>query len=299
MNLVGSLLVTARVQDGHIQGCDVALSRPDLTRLFTGRSAYAVEQLVPGLYALCAQAQWATAALALASAQEQPLPPQRTQALWHELLHETLWRLLLDWPAAVGLELARQAFADWRRQREQDTRGQITQALLDGPLAALVEPCAARLPDDGGTVPPAPAALSPESWCMHWVGGAWTPPERHTVTSIRGAFLSRVQAAHDAARALAEQRPYPVANWGEAPHGIAQSLTARGVLTHAATVEDGRVTRYAIWAPTDHHFANPQAIDRLLAGQAVNDLAHARQLLGQAVLALDPCLPYTLELQHA
>ena len=299
MNLVGSLKVSARIRDGHIEGCDVALSRPEVTRLFTGRSAYAVEQLVPGLYALCAQAQSATARLALAAAQAQPLPALRPQQLWHELLHETLWRLLLDWPAAVGVEPARQTFADWRRQREQDTHGQITQALLDGPLVALAQQCAERLPEASNTAPAPAPVLSPESWCMHWVGGAWTPPERHTVTSIRGAFLSRVQVARDAAQALAEQRPYPLASWGEDPHGIAQALTARGVLTHAATVEDGRVTRYAIWAPTDHHFANAQAIDLLLAGQPVSDLADARQLLGQAVLALDPCLPYTLELQHA
>jgi len=300
MNLIGSLHVTARIRGGVFESCEVTLSRPEVTRLFTGRSAYSVEQLIPGLYALCAQAQWAAAGQALAAAQGMPLPPQRTQLLWHELLHETLWRLLLDWPAAVGLEPARLAFAEWRRQREQDANGQISQALLDGPLADLFNQCLERLPDQPSHAPATEApTLDPESWCLHWVGGAWTPPERHPVMSIRGAFLARVQAAHDAARGLAEQRPYPLACWGEAPHGIAQALTARGVLTHAASVEQGRVTRYGVWAPTDHHFANAQAINRLLAGQPAPDEAQARQLLGQAVLALDPCLPYTLELHHA
>ena len=38
---------------------------------------------------------------------------------------------------------------------------------------------------------------------------------------------------------------------------------------------------------------------RLLANREFPSLDQARQALDQAILALDPCLPYTLELQDA
>lgn len=75
--------------------------------------------------------------------------------------------------------------------------------------------------------------------------------------------------------------------------------TARGVLTHAVHVVDGKVLRYRVQAPTDGFFADAAPLARLLANREFPSLDQARQALDQAILALDPCLPYTLELQDA
>ena len=79
--------------------------------------------------------------------------------------------------------------------------------------------------------------------------------------------------------------------------GMAQ--TARGRLTHAVHVVEGRVARYRVQAPTDGFFADATALAALLANRRFVGLDQARQALEQAILALDPCLPYTLEVHDA
>jgi hypothetical protein len=59
------------------------------------------------------------------------------------------------------------------------------------------------------------------------------------------------------------------------------------------------VVRYRVVAPTDIHFADAAALTAMLAGRQADSIESGRQLLEQAVLALDPCLPYTLELNDA
>jgi 1-acyl-sn-glycerol-3-phosphate acyltransferase len=54
-----------------------------------------------------------------------------------------------------------------------------------------------------------------------------------------------------------------------------------------------------VQAPTDGFFADAAPLARLLANREFPSLDQARQALDQAILALDPCLPYTLELQDA
>jgi hypothetical protein len=75
------------------------------------------------------------------------------------------------------------------------------------------------------------------------------------------------------------------------------------VLTHAVHLADERVAAYRVWAPTDGFFADAGALSRLLAGRqfasASAAAAAARQALEQAVLALDPCLPFFMELSDA
>jgi coenzyme F420-reducing hydrogenase alpha subunit len=86
---------------------------------------------------------------------------------------------------------------------------------------------------------------------------------------------------------------------GEDGLGVAQIRTARGILTHAAELAGGVVSRYQIWAPTDMFFQNETVLSVLLAGQTWGNLDQMRQGVNQAILALDPCLPYVMELNDA
>lgn len=75
---------------------------------------------------------------------------------------------------------------------------------------------------------------------------------------------------------------------------------ARGALRHEVTLQDDRVQSYRIHAPTDYHFAE-QGI--AAAGlKAILQSAKPESLEQQARLwisAVDPCVAYNLEIQHA
>ncbi len=77
--------------------------------------------------------------------------------------------------------------------------------------------------------------------------------------------------------------------------GVAAVQTARGLLLHYARLDDGRVGAYRIVAPTDWNFHPEGALANGLRGAEADDepalLAQARL----AVLALDPCVGYRVE----
>jgi hypothetical protein len=220
-------------------------------------------------------------------------------ALWIEFIHESLWRLLLDWPLALGLAPEKAAFVAWRGARHGTDRIAATQAVLDGPLAALSEKCLACLGERGRDGDGGLPALAPTDWLPFWRGEAALLPDLPRPGSLAGAYRDRLAGLHLAFAALAAQSPCPVAAAGGGGWGIGQALTARGVLTHALWVDAGKVRKYAVWAPTDRHFADAAGLEALLAGVVVGDDDAARQALAQAVLALDPCLPYVMEVEHA
>ena len=109
----------------------------------------------------------------------------------------------------------------------------------------------------------------------------------------------RAERAMAALKAMADGTPFPIAVAGGNGWGVGQSATARGILTHAVHIVDGKVARYRVWAPTDLHFADDSALSALLAGRQFSSKNAAAQALDQAILALDPCLPYTVELNDA
>jgi coenzyme F420-reducing hydrogenase alpha subunit len=117
--------------------------------------------------------------------------------------------------------------------------------------------------------------------------------------SIAAAYRQRLAAARLACAALAGGQPFPLAAAGDSGRGVAQVLTARGVLTHAVSVDNALVTRYRVLAPTDESFATAAPLAGLLAGQRFALPAEARRALEQAILALDPCLPHAVELHDA
>lgn len=299
MTSTGLLTVRAQLQGAHLAAIDVELRRPAVTRLFIDQIPEAVVKTVPYLYTLCAHAQRAAAQAALAAAQGESRRPVDDAELWIEVLHENLWRLLLDWPLALGLAPAKEAFVAWRAGRQGSECISATRHLLDTALRDVSEKCLENLVDRDAPADCSSPLLNAEDWLAFWQGNAASPPAVHRPATVVAAYRARLAEVERAGQALAAGAPFPIAAAGQAAWGVGQTLTARGVLTHAVHLVDGRVLNYRVDAPTDALFADAGALTALLAGRTFAHAAEARLALDQAILALDPCVPYSVELNHA
>ena len=67
--------------------------------------------------------------------------------------------------------------------------------------------------------------------------------ERFGVRKTTIEDIARQAEVEAAVTALADGLPFPIARAGSAGWGVGQTLTARGRLTHAVHVVDGRVAR--------------------------------------------------------
>ena len=301
----GLLTVKACFKDRGLHDIRVALARPSVAGLFTGQLPDAVTKTVPYLFTLCAHAQRVAAEAAVTAAQGEAPRVFDSAELWLEVLHENLWRLLLDWPPALGLHPEKEAFIAWRNARQGGDCLAVTQNLLHHSLRPMAEKCLEMLvdrsteevaPDDGDQVMPAAALLAPQAWLEYWQGTAAQMPALLVPTS---AFLARLAETLAAVDALASGATFPVASAGGGGWGVGQTMTARGVLTHAVHVVEGVVANYRVQAPTDNYFADATALSSLLANLQFASLDQARRVLNQAVLALDPCVPYVAEVVDA
>ncbi len=298
---MGLLEVSAFFSGGRLEDLAVRLERPMPARLFVGQTPEMVGKTVPRLYTLCAQAQAsaARAALAAAGGSEADFADPDPAALWAEALHEYFWRLLLDWPRLLGLAPAPAAFAAWRKQRGGGQLPAASRELLEEVLNPLAKNCQARIDSLGGTTESAKfdaPLLTPAEW-LPYCRGERRMPRVAAPVSLAEAYRRRVRETENAVTALREGQPYPLASAGENGWGVGQVMTARGVLTHAAHLEQGRVLAYRVWAPTDCLFADAACLSALLAGNRWNSRESAEQGLELAVLALDPCLPFVVKVE--
>jgi uptake hydrogenase large subunit len=304
----GLLIVKASYKDRRLCDIRVDLKRPSVTRLFVGQVPDAVAKTVPYLFTLCANAQRAAAQAAVAVALSEAPRAFDSAELWIEVLHENLWRLLLDWPPVLGLRPEKDAFIAWRNARQGGDYLAATQNVLHRSLRPLAGKCLEMLvdrsteevaPDDGEENIPTSALLAPEAWLAFWQGNSSQMPVMPLPASIRSVFLARLAETMAAADALAGSTPFPMASAGGDGWGIGQTLTARGVLTHAVHVVHGKVANYLVQAPTDSFFTDAAALSSLLANLEFASIDQARQGLNRAILALDPCVPYVAEVQNA
>ena len=81
--------------------------------------------------------------------------------------------------------------------------------------------------------------------------------------------------------------------------GLAAVETARGMLLHRARVVDQRVAEYQIVAPTEWNFHPAGALATGLVGLETGDDAQLHSAARLAVHALDPCVAYRIEAEHA
>lgn len=295
----GSLDVSARFVGGSLGSLAVDLRRPPVARLFAGQSPAQVVARVPLLFSLCARAQQAAAAAAVAAAEGGAPPPVDDGALWGECLHEHLWRLCIDWPRALGVPDAATDFAAWRKSRATPGLIAASTALVAAAVdGGVIEKCLDVLVDRGS---PAAAAVrpAPQEWLAAVQAGGEEPPAPASAVSIGAAYRRRVADLHGALAGLRDGRPYPVGAAGGGGLGVGQAATARGVLTHLAILADGKVADWHIRAPTDRLFATPGPLATVLGDDPLPDAGAARKALELAVLALDPCLPWRVEVVDA
>ena len=318
-------------RDGAIRAVEIASQRPQPSRLFAGLDGSAVLALLSRLYAVCGRAQRACAELALAAAGSRPLPGERHASLGRsvarEAVQEHLWRLLLDWPAALGLPARRADFKCWyariaadeclrelRATIERDWLGTPLARLADfADLAAFDRWCAtadtpfaalfARIGAEAAGARAAPGAtLAAESecalaaWAEHpWVAalgaaGRWL--EAHVAARLAGLAALVAADGDDAAIEMDAESPAP-------GRGIALVATARGMLEHDVTLAAGRVARYAITTPTDRNFAPDGPFAQRLRGRRACSVEATQRTAGLWALAFDPCVTYVVSARES
>lgn len=275
--LAGGLRVGARWTGGRLHDWQLSLVRPPVAQALVGLAPEPALARVPLYYSLCGHAQREAGRLALLAAGRATEAPAETWRLWAECLHEHLWRLLLDWPRRFGEAPQTAAFAAWRGARGQGRRGLVdaTVRLLDETLGGrgsgggVLERGLRRLGEDG-----APA--------------------------VRAGLEARLAALRDALESLAADDVYPYGSSGRpaAGQGEAWIHTARGALRHELRLEGERVVSWRVEAPTDRNFANETGIVKLLPAD-LPTRAVAQDAVERAVLLLDPCVPYVVEIADA
>jgi len=240
--LAGELTIDLTTRDAVVSAVQIASTRPQVAdRLLAGKPADAAVALVPQLFTICGRAQGLAAELALQAARGQisadpALRRARTRRIELEIAQEYLWRALLDWPKAVGVDADANVLADLRRALNADpagsdpaTRAAVTQAAERGVF--------------GG---------SAKAWFEHehvpafeiWIAQGTTPAARFV-----GA-VQREGARHGAPRSAAEVPLLPSLTQPQVLAEVAAALVAdeafaRQPLFDGRAAETGAVSRHA------------------------------------------------------
>ena len=317
--------------DGQrITAAEVASTRPLAARILLGQGVERAVELVPRLFSLCGEAQGAAARLAWCAARGE-MPDGTTlredgRRVALEAIGEHLWRLLLDWPKMLGLPVRKDDFLLWRK-RLLAVSNQSEAAILGKALGAWLateEPLTLEV-----AVPVGRGALLPMLeagvWTREVIDEAFARSPAFAGQSAETGSLARrieaaevatlyasgqVVAARLAARyadlrflAVALVDPQRLAGWLDAAPvgsnvGVARVETARGVLLHLMQVNDGRVGRYVIVAPTEWNFHPQGAFIREITGYPAASRADAELAAHRLALALDPCVAYEIVLHE-
>lgn len=325
----GAVLIAARWRAGRLIDCRLASRRPDAARLLLGKSAPEVLALVPRLFSLCGQAQRAAAEAALAAADGAAAAPAEDSGgrLRRESIGEHLWRLMIDWPTRLQQAPQQAAFAGWyRRLRSAEPAVELATALASATESALLAPLLDALapwerPLDLAPryLPTLDADLAAELFSAPAPSFAATPsfgggavevgamarfggqPEVDALVSSGRPLAARLTARWLALRAeiaatATGDAAAPVAVAAPGGLGYAWVETSRGPLCHRVVLEGGRVTDYAVIAPTEWNFHPASAWAAGLAGTPAETPEVAENLLRLWALALDPCVPVQLTL---
>jgi len=300
----GSLVVRLVVAQGHVADVSVAYDRPGrATRALAGRSPAELLTLVPRLFSVCSVAQTVACARALEAALGSPAGPRleacRDVACLAEACASHVWQLGLAWREAAGVppDLARVA-------RARQALGDLCVALFGG--LSVSTPSQADPAWDG-----ARQSLAALASLVQELAAAETPLEGGIRAADRAAFaglLARLQARRagalaDAAEAevrrLEAERspcagPSPLAAPGE---GTGSAQTARGPIRHSVRATPRLVEAFESESPTDRTFCSGAVLQEALVGTVAG--ATLARDAGWLVLALDPCVPWSIEVRDA
>jgi hypothetical protein len=316
--------------DGQcILSADLASTRPQAARVLVGQPASKVLELVPRLFSLCGKAQGAAAWLALQAARgEQPdevVLQDVTRAVVLEAIGEHLWRLLLDWPPLGGQPARKSEFLDWRRRLLAASSPEAAALVGTGLAAWLDEQAPMAVERTERALSAMPGELLPWMLADQWArqpfaesfaerpSFAGSPAE--TGPLARWAGLADVAVLHASGQGVAARlvaryadlrflaaallEPQRLSGWLDAAPlaenvGLARVETARGLLLHLMQVNDGRVGRYVIVAPTEWNFHPQGAFVREITGCLAPSRVAAEAAARRLALALDPCVAYEI-----
>ncbi|GGD43477.1 hypothetical protein [Sinisalibacter lacisalsi] len=322
-DIAGTIRVTLTPENGRVGGVVIASTRPvAAARMFEGLQAAEMTRRIGRVFSLCGAAQ-TVAALdaveqALGIAPAPGVAAAREAARLAEMLTQTVMRLALHWPRALGLDLrpdlvraaleaergleARVLGEGWRQPGAAlgapgalDDRLAPLMALADDPLpGALAEALAARGIEGFGALAP---GQGPEAGAL---SRNWDSPAVAALRARHGAGLAvRLAASRHDLEALPDALAAALARVAETPprpatrdtgRGAATVETARGPLTHRVEIADGIVTACETEAPTEANFTARGPVATGLTGAPLDPVAAELH-----VLAIDPCVACSVE----
>ncbi len=177
------------------------------------------------------------------------------------------------------------AHADGRAAAEA-MREHAWKLLVDWPKSLGLVPDEALFVRVAKAGPGEGAALAAEVRAKPLFAAECDPLLRERIAARGGELLALLEGGTSRAGCV-------VAESRGAAHGCAQVMTARGELRHQITLDGDRIAGYAIEAPTDRLFGPASPLPAMLLGLPSED---AEAAAGRLVMALDPCVPWELEI---
>lgn len=261
----GRVRIVLTLAGDALAGVSVHCERPDIAAALHGKPADEAVALVPLIYALCGQAQGVAARAALAAARGQATAAHVDARVVAEAAREHAWKLLVDWPKQLGLAPDAALFVRVAKAAPGSAAALAAQ-LRSLPLLAAMT---ALLADGGSDAFLAARIAARRDELSAFLAGKTTLAGRVAAQSLGTGW------------------------------GCATVATARGELRHeialaGAPDEPGqRIAAYDIVAPTDRLFGPDGPLPDLLRGIK---RVGAGGTASRAVMALDPCVPWQLEM---
>ncbi len=190
MTIEGELTVRLAWDGRQVRRVAIRSSRPfAITRVLAGRTPAEACAIVPRLFGICGAAQGAAAASALDAASAYSHDPRRVAerelAALVEAAQEHCWRLLIDWPRAMGRAPATAPVAAARRQTAA-TLARLTANLPQGGEHTTPPETTADLARALGLLADHVYGMAPAAWL------ALRDPEALAAWTARGATLPAI-----------------------------------------------------------------------------------------------------------
>lgn len=300
-----------------------ATPNPEASRWVMGHTPAEAQALLPRVFNLCAAAHRAACTQALGPAVADPAADAAANdaAMRAETVRDHGVALFHTWPALLGADPDREALralaqpdpSVWIRRIAADDLAAFSPADLEqwlstgatGPARTLrairdrLDPAWGRaaLPPltladlDLALATPAPRP-GRDATVLHRVrhtpliSALLAPEAARGGPSLFTRLMARVV---DLLAAASGRFPLPLS--GRTPGGAGFAQAARGLLAHGARVEAGRITAYAVLAPSSWTLAPDGLLARMLAALPIR--RETPMLAQLAACAVNPCVPVT------
>ncbi|MBZ0129612.1 MAG: hypothetical protein K8F59_10895 [Rhodobacteraceae bacterium] len=335
----GEIRLVLALSAGRVRDVACVSTRSqDAGRMFIGLTPDQVAGRIGTIYSLCGQAQTIASLGAFEAAMAIRINPAQQAARdilrLAEMLSQTALRLCLGWTRALDIPpepqpvracLAAQAALEdavmqegWKRPGAGLARPDIMQATG---ITANLKTMTDTLLQPDGLADRLRRALAVRGLQGFGRVGANQPVGEGALSRVRNeGTIAQARQAHGTglatrleaslielstlpdriAQAIGTLKPCPNADSrSNTGTGTASVETVRGNLTHALRLADGRVADYRITAPTEANFSTNGPLQAALAGASASDIAVLRQAAELLVLAIDPCVDFSIEVRDA